>query len=81
MPPVSGYEYKDSFDTSREPEAEDYTLDLPGDNPEGLLPPESVSIVEQVYRKDAAGRTVVDLIVEVEDVPGATEYEIRTSVA
>lgn len=79
MPPVEGYEYEES---SRVPftDATPSRLEPPPGTGEGLQPPSNVTIVEQIFRKDAAGKTVVDLIIEVEDMPGATEYEIRTSI-
>lgn len=81
MPPVEGYEYKEDLAYGGMESYGDGELDVPITTPEGLLPPQDVRIVEQIFRRDAAGKTVVDLIVEVEDMPGATEYEIRTSVA
>lgn len=81
MPPVAGYEYKESFTDGGGEGSSAPHVELPNSTPEGLQPPQNVRVVEQVYRRDAAGKTVVDLIIEVEDMPGATEYEIRTSAA
>lgn len=81
MPPVEGYEYKEDTSSRQFDSSGIEETDVPITREEGLFPPQDVRIVEQIFRRDAAGKTVVDLIVEVEDMPGATEYEIRTSVA
>lgn len=44
-----------------------------------LRPPEHVVLVEQIVRQAPGGKDVVDLIFEVEDVPGASEYEVRVT--
>lgn len=48
-----------------------------GDIPDSLLPPGNLYVVDEVFRRAPDGRTVVDLIFEVDHVPGAAEYEIR----
>lgn len=47
--------------------------------PDVLPPPSNISIVEFITRTGADGKTVVDAIIDVEDVVGATEYEVRVS--
>jgi hypothetical protein len=43
----------------------------------GLQPPASVTIVSQTVRVAADGRFAVDVTIEVDDVPGITNYETR----
>lgn len=77
VPLVSGYEY----------EQRDFQVPTGGgsegehDNvtTTGLQPPEQVYVVDQIFRKGPDGKMVVDLVLEVEDVQGASEYEVRTS--
>ena len=79
VPPIEGHAYEDKT-----------RLDVPEsggtdevyivENEAGLQPPNSFTIVDSIYRKGADGKTVVDLIIEAEEVAGATEYEIRTSI-
>jgi len=79
LPPVVGIEYdKDYIGTD--------AVGIPSDDPivitpipEGLLPPDSITVLDQVIRQGAGGKDVVDLIIEVQDMPGATEYEVRVS--
>jgi len=47
------------------------------DNPALLDAPSSVTIVSQTVRETAGGQSVVDVVIEVNDVPGVTEYQIR----
>ena len=42
----------------------------------GLLPPDFVNVVSQVVRVTSDGRVSVDVILEVEDLPGVTGYEV-----
>ena len=42
----------------------------------GLLPPDWVQVITQVMRQTSDGRYVVDVILEVEDIPGVTGYEV-----
>lgn len=76
-PLVAGYEYEDDSETTFVEDSA-VVLDVPVTST-GLQPPDTVTIIEQVFRKGADGRTVVDLVIEVEDVPGAQTYEVRTS--
>jgi len=80
MPPVEGYEYQeDALASEVEATTSDETLYLDGAGAIGLQPPENITIVEQIVRKASDGRSLVDLVIEVEDMPGATEYEVRTA--
>lgn len=45
----------------------------------GLVPPSTFVKVNEVFRRTASGQMVVDLTIQVEDVQGATEYEIRSA--
>lgn len=76
LPPID-HEYREEFT-----QAGDYD-GLASDEAQtitaGLYPPENIFVVDQIARKGADGRTVVDLVLEVEDMPGASEYEVRVS--
>lgn len=48
-----------------------------GTNNDTLPTPQSLSIVQQTIKFAPDGRAYVDVIVEVEDVPGITNYELR----
>lgn len=77
VPLVSGYEHEErDFQVPTGGQGDAYEGPI---STTGLQPPESVMVVDQVFRKGADGKTVVDLVLEVEDVPGASEYEVRTS--
>lgn len=52
-----------------------------GTNNDTLPTPESISIVQQVIKFAPDGRAYVDVIVEVENVPGITNYELRINKA
>lgn len=80
LPPVAGYSHEQQFGMEFGGPGEAYDFEIPAPIREGLQPPDSIDIVEQVYRKDASGRTVVDLVIEVQDMPGATEYQVRTAI-
>lgn len=81
LPLVEGSEYRETEFVSGTASAGGTDLDLPPMTSPGLQPPGDVRIVEQIFRKGPDGRTVVDLIIEVESVQGANEYEVRTSLA
>lgn len=83
LPIVEGYEYQERTPVEgRESDAGPVEeLELPISPGVGLQPPETVQIVDQVFRKGKDGRVVVDIVLEVQDVVGATEYEVRTSIA
>lgn len=79
-PFVEGYEYEDtSAEFVEEATPPNETL-VPPMTGGGLQPPDSVQIVEQIFRKGADGKVLVDLVIEVEDVAGAENYEVRTAV-
>lgn len=79
IPLVEGYSYDEPLQGdvgAGEPAQDDYSdLDISA----GIQPPSSVMIVDQIFRKSPDGSTVVDLVLEVEDVPGAQEYEVRVA--
>lgn len=79
MPPIEGFEPTD---------VEISTIQGYGDPDDGgglgggdvidtLSPPDGLYVVDSVFRRGPDGRTVVDLVFEVDSVPGAEEYEIR----
>lgn len=79
LPPVAGIEYDEDYigaDVVGGPSDEPVIISPIND---GLLPPDSITILDQVIRRGAGGKDVVDLIIEVQDMPGATEYEVRVS--
>lgn len=58
----------------------EYTFDNPDLDPAGMLrPPAWMKVISQVVRQGPAGQQVVDVILEVEDVPGADDYQVRVS--
>lgn len=63
------------FETSDE-ELEDLNEDFSTDI---LDPPGSLEIVSQTVRTAPDGRQVVDIVIEVEDIDGALNYEIRVT--
>lgn len=59
---------------------EDDNSDLDEDGgDDGSTPPNSIQIVQQTVRTAPDGRQVVDIVIEVEDVPGALNYDIRVT--
>lgn len=48
-------------------------------NTEAPETPDILSVVEQVLRKTSAGNQVVDVVVEVDDIPGISKYEFRVT--
>ena len=50
-----------------------------GDVTTALAPPANITIVSQSVRPLSGGSYVVDVVIEVEDVPGVTNYETRLS--
>lgn len=81
MPPIEGYEPADMdvSGTAAYAEPDDGGGTGGETSPGVLLPPDNIYVVDEVFRRGADGRTVVDLVFEVDDVEGATEYEIRRS--
>lgn len=66
----------DELNVSLEYDEEDLNEDFADDI---LDAPSSLVIVEQKYRTASDGRQVVDVIIEVEDVDGALNYEFRVA--
>lgn len=50
-----------------------------GTVPPLLSPPDSVTLVSQQVRVTDDGRFVVDVILEVEDMPGVINFDVRTA--
>ena len=70
----------DDFDLDVQLESyEDEASDEPDEDvPNDILePPGSFEIVSQTVRTAPDGRQVVDIVIEVEDMPGASDYEFR----
>lgn len=78
LPPVVGARYDDDY-IANDVIAGHGEAVVVSPLPSGLLPPGSITVLEQVVRQGAGGKDVVDLVIEVEDMPGATEYEVRVS--
>lgn len=49
------------------------------DDPIELMVPEGFVIISQTLRRAPGGQQVVDVVVETDDVPGATHYELRVT--
>lgn len=80
MPLVDGYEYDDRFSNVDSGLAgrNDAEPTFPPGSGE-LQPPSSMRVVEYNYRTGPDGKTVADVIIDVADVPGAMEYDVRIS--
>ena len=52
-----------------------------GSKPPALRPPATCTVVSQTVRVVADGSFVVDLVLDVEDVPGVTNYDVRVTKA
>lgn len=48
-------------------------------NTEAPETPDILSVIEQTLRKTASGNQVVDVVVEVDDIPGISKYEFRVT--
>lgn len=64
----------------------DYTTDdSVGEAPSGfededrLLPPDSITVISQTARVVSGGATVVDIVIDVEDAPRVSQYEVRVT--
>lgn len=88
-PPVTGVEYEEKQDISYEYSGAGSELvdlativDAPvaENTSSSLQPPHSVVLVKQTARVSDSGQIVVDVLLEVEEVPGAAEYEVRMAV-
>ena len=52
------------------------------DNPDldtSLRPPSWIKVISQTVRKGPTGIQVVDVVIEVEDVPGVDDYQVRVT--
>lgn len=80
IPLVEGYTYADPILDAQPTDAssDEIEVTLPGVD-DGLQPPTDIMVVDQIFRKGADGRIVVDLVLEVEDMSGAAEYEVRVA--
>lgn len=45
--------------------------------PSLINPPESITLLQELVRFSPDGSAVVDVVIEISDVPGAAEYESR----
>lgn len=57
----------------------DSGVDVPDDGGIDLATPSWMNVVSQTPRSSSDGRTVVDVVIEVEDVLGALTYEVRVT--
>lgn len=81
--------YNDEFETTEPSEEEvevsysDYSdeYDVEDDNNyyEGPATPEIIGVVSQTIRRLPSGQQVVDVVIEVSDVAGAENYEVRVT--
>ena len=46
-------------------------------SPTLIQPPDSVTVVSQTVRQTADGKFVVDVTLDVEDIPGVVQYDVR----
>lgn len=75
---TEGIDFDDSFDSAETLES-DYDYD-DGDGDEYQTPlatPENIQVVSQVIRRAPGGQQVVDVIIQVDDVEEATDYEVQ----
>lgn len=85
IPLIDGYIYEDAAPKIPAPGdlfdgGDGIIVELPEPppaQPAGLRPPSSINVVGFVTRTGADGRTVVDAIIDVQDVAGATGYDVR----
>lgn len=61
------------FETLQDESSELDSEQISGD----VEPPETIEIITQEVRTAPDGRQVIDIIIEVEDVPGAVKYDVR----
>lgn len=60
----------------------DYTDDGSDDDEQNILDvPTGLVIINQVLRRAPGGQATVDVVIQVDDVPGATNYEIQVTKA
>lgn len=93
---LNGLVYEDEpveeFDVQEEVGDFDETQDESGDSdvvvppPVGgggegvLLPPDNCQVVEQILRINADGKVVVDVICELDDSGGSTQYDAKVAI-
>lgn len=78
LPPVIGAEYDSEVTGTLAPtSANEQIITLPPAG--GLRPPGRITVIESRVRQGPGGKDIVDLIIDVEDMPGATEYEVRVA--
>jgi hypothetical protein len=65
------------LENSSDIEDDSYVVDDDDDEPDEIDVPNMLTVVDQIIRTQPSGMQVVDLIVEVEDVAGAANYEFR----
>lgn len=79
---------QDMYAVSDEVSADDYSAESYDTDPtavfqegyeDGLYPPDIIGVVSQVVRQTSAGNQVVDVVIEVEDMPNALNYELRVT--
>lgn len=61
----------------------EYTYDdseVETDDGDRLDPPSVITVISQTVKVGTAGSQTVDVVVDIEDVPGASEYERRDAV-
>lgn len=56
-------------------------IDDDGEGAEALPTPQWMQIIDQQVRIAPDGKAVVDVVIELEDITGATEYDIRMTKA
>lgn len=44
-------------------------------------PPSSIVIISQTVRSSPDGRQVIDVVIEVDDIPGVINYDVRVTAA
>jgi len=90
MPPdLSGVRYRDTDGAGEDVEfTEDDFVDYEDDAAPGsgfvedeLDPPSSMEVVSQTVRTGPDGNQVVDVVIDVEDIDGAINYEFRITKA
>lgn len=56
-----------------------YPGDEGSDDEEGLEPPENIVVVSQKLRRTKSGNVVIDVVFEIDEVEGATAYELQVT--
>jgi hypothetical protein len=60
-------EFDDEFDEGYPDDDDEFTLDVPQD----------FEVISQILRRAPGGQQVVDVVIEAEEIEGATNYEIQ----